>query len=164
LDSGCGVYAPDYESYKVFAKLFDPIIEEYHGFGPKDKQPPVDLGETHINELPPLDPQGKYIISTRIRCGRTLNGYPFNPLLKEDDYLEMQKKVKSALENVKDKDLKGVYYPLGKFMQKLIKFCFYFRGNEQTDSKSADSGYVNLSILPLYPLNFRSLPFQRGRL
>ena len=31
LDSGIGVYAPDAEAYDVFAPLFDPIIEEYHG-------------------------------------------------------------------------------------------------------------------------------------
>jgi hypothetical protein len=31
LDSGVGVYAPDAEAYEVFAPLFDPIIEEYHG-------------------------------------------------------------------------------------------------------------------------------------
>ena len=36
LDAGVGVYAPDYESYKVFSALFDPIIQEYHGFGPND--------------------------------------------------------------------------------------------------------------------------------
>jgi hypothetical protein len=47
-----------------------------------------------------------------IRCGRTLAGFPFNPLLKENDYLEMEKKVKEALESVKEKDLKGIYYPL----------------------------------------------------
>lgn len=27
LDSGVGVYAPDAEAYKLFAPLFDPIIE-----------------------------------------------------------------------------------------------------------------------------------------
>ena len=64
-DSSVGVYAPDAESYKVFADLFDPIIQEYHGYGPKDTQPNVDLGEGRTGELPPLDPEGKYIISTR---------------------------------------------------------------------------------------------------
>uniref|UniRef100_A0AC35F0S8 Arginine kinase n=1 Tax=Panagrolaimus sp. PS1159 TaxID=55785 RepID=A0AC35F0S8_9BILA len=111
-DASVGVYAPDSESYKVFAALFDPIIQEYHGFGPNDKQPDVDLGEGRTKELEPLDPDGKYIISTRIRCGRTLRGYPFNPLLTGDDYLIMQEKVKNALSQVKDDDLKGTYYPL----------------------------------------------------
>lgn len=48
----------------------------------------------------------------RIRCGRSIRGYPFNPLLTGDDYLIMQQKVKMALEAIKEKDLKGVYYPL----------------------------------------------------
>lgn len=65
MDSGIGAYAPDVESYRVFAPLFDPIIQEYHGFGPKDRQPPVDLGEGKIEEFPPLDPSNQYIVSTR---------------------------------------------------------------------------------------------------
>uniref|UniRef100_A0AC34QCB5 Arginine kinase n=1 Tax=Panagrolaimus sp. JU765 TaxID=591449 RepID=A0AC34QCB5_9BILA len=112
LDAHVGVYAPDAESYKTFASLFDPIIQEYHNFGVNDKQPPVDLGEGRTGDFPPLDPDGKYIKSTRIRCGRSLAGYPFNPLLTSDDYLIMQQKVRNALDKVKDADLKGVYYPL----------------------------------------------------
>ena len=27
----CGIYAGDWDSYKVFADVFDPIIQEYHG-------------------------------------------------------------------------------------------------------------------------------------
>lgn len=65
LDAGIGVYAADAECYKTFAALFDPIIQDYHGFGPNDRQPPVDLGDKHLNEFPTLDPKGKYIKSTR---------------------------------------------------------------------------------------------------
>uniref|UniRef100_A0AC35GYK8 Arginine kinase n=1 Tax=Panagrolaimus sp. PS1159 TaxID=55785 RepID=A0AC35GYK8_9BILA len=135
LDAGVGVYAPDSESYKVFAALFDPIIQEYHGFGPNDKQPDVDLGEGRTKELTPLDPEGKYIVSTRIRCGRALNGYPFNPLLKNDDYVAMQEKVKKALEQVKDADLKGTYYPLEgmkkEVQNKLIADHFLFKEGDR---------------------------------
>ena len=78
LDSGVGVYAPDAEAYTMFKELFDPIIQEYHnGFKVTDKQPPVDLGDSHLAELVDLDPERKYINSTRIRCGRSLAGYPF---------------------------------------------------------------------------------------
>ena len=31
IDSGIGVYAGSHDSYKVFAPLFDQIIEKYHG-------------------------------------------------------------------------------------------------------------------------------------
>ena len=30
-DQHCGIYAGDEDSYAVFADVFDPIIEEYHG-------------------------------------------------------------------------------------------------------------------------------------
>ena len=63
-DSGIGVYAPDAEAYFVFAPLFDPIIEAYHGgFGPEDKHPPSDFGDT--SHMEDLDPEGKYVVSTR---------------------------------------------------------------------------------------------------
>jgi hypothetical protein len=65
LDAGIGLYAPDRDSYSVFKKLFDPIIQEYHGFSPNDRQPPVDLGEKHLDEFPPLDPSNQYVVSTR---------------------------------------------------------------------------------------------------
>ena len=93
LDSGIGVYAPDSEAYSTFADLFDPIIEEYHGgFGPKDIHPPSDWGNPM--NLGSLDLEGKYIISTRVRCGRSLKGYRFNPTMTEDDYREIQRKVR----------------------------------------------------------------------
>jgi protein-arginine kinase len=135
LDSGIGVYATDPECYTTFKALFDPIIQEYHGFGPKDKQPPVDLGKSHIKELEPLDPDHKYIKSTRIRCGRTLRGYPFNPLLTMDDYQIMQAKVKKALEDVSEKEIQGKYYPL-KGMSKedqnqLIEDHFLFKEGDR---------------------------------
>uniref|UniRef100_A0AC35TN06 Arginine kinase n=1 Tax=Rhabditophanes sp. KR3021 TaxID=114890 RepID=A0AC35TN06_9BILA len=112
LDAGVGVYAPDAESYETFKELFDPIIEEYHGFSAQQSQPEVDLGEGKHTDFPPLDKEGKYIKSTRIRCGRSLAGYPFNPLLSEDDYLIMEQKVKNALTTFKEADLKGKYYAL----------------------------------------------------
>jgi hypothetical protein len=66
LDSGVGVYAPDAESYTLFKALFDPIIEDYHnGFGPNAKHPPTDLGDGKTAQLTDLDPEKKYIQSTR---------------------------------------------------------------------------------------------------
>lgn len=54
-DSGVGIYAPDAEAYAVFADLFDPIIEDYHGgFKKTDKHPPKDWGD--VDTLGNLDP------------------------------------------------------------------------------------------------------------
>merc|ERR1711962_1023448 len=30
----CGIYAGDWDSYKDFAEVFDPLIQEYHGISP----------------------------------------------------------------------------------------------------------------------------------
>uniref|UniRef100_A0A0N4ZXA5 arginine kinase n=1 Tax=Parastrongyloides trichosuri TaxID=131310 RepID=A0A0N4ZXA5_PARTI len=136
LDSGVGIYAPDAESYNTFAELFDKIIKEYHGVDPnKKKQPPVDMDVNKCKEFKPLDPQGKYIKSTRIRCGRTLGGYPFNPLLTEANYKEMEEKVRKSLETVKDTELKGTYYPLTgmtkETQNQLIKDHFLFKEGDR---------------------------------
>lgn len=134
-DASVGVYAPDYESYKMFSDLLDPIINEYHKIGPKDKQPPVDLGEGKLDELPPLDKEGKYIQSTRIRCGRSIQDFPLNTLMTEDDYLVMEQKIKNALTTFKEPELQGNYYPLlgmeKDTQQQLIKDHFLFKDNDR---------------------------------
>lgn len=56
LDSGVGVYAADPEAYKVFADLFDPIIEDYHaGFKKSDHHPPSHFGDA--KDFGTLDPE-----------------------------------------------------------------------------------------------------------
>jgi len=136
LDSGCGVYAPDAEAYTMFKELFDPIIEDYHGgFGPSAKQPATDLGESHVAELTDLDPDHKFIQSTRIRCGRSLAGYPFNPCLTEANYKDMEGKVKKIFETIQDPELQGTYYPLAgmtkEIQNQLIKDHFLFKEGDR---------------------------------
>lgn len=54
-DSGVGIYAPDAEAYTVFAEIFDPIIDDYHGgFKKSDKHPPKDFGD--VDSFGNLDP------------------------------------------------------------------------------------------------------------
>lgn len=97
-DSGIGVYAPDPESYETFRQLFDPIIHDYHaGFRSTDVQPKLEWGDSEL--LGDLDPTGKYVVSTRVRCGRSLKGFPFNPTMNESHYRNIQTKVcKSRLQ------------------------------------------------------------------
>merc|ERR1711970_1409608 len=110
LDSGVGIYAPDAEAYSVFAPLFDPVIEEYHaGFKQDQKHPNCDFGD--VNSFKNLDPSGEYVVSTRVRGGRSLDGYPFNPCLTEAQYKEMEAKVTKAFAGLEG-ELKGTYYPL----------------------------------------------------
>lgn len=37
LDSGIGIYAGSHDAYKKFNKIFDRVVEEYHGHKPSDK-------------------------------------------------------------------------------------------------------------------------------
>uniref|UniRef100_A0A0N5B494 arginine kinase n=1 Tax=Strongyloides papillosus TaxID=174720 RepID=A0A0N5B494_STREA len=136
LDSGIGVYAPDAESYTLFKEFFDPIIEEYHGgFKPTDVHPPLDFGKDKLGEFVDLDPEGKFIISSRIRCGRSLSGYPLNPCLTELNYTNIEKRVKETLEKITDPDLKGTYYPLTGMQKetqdKLIADHFLFKEGDR---------------------------------
>merc|ERR1711887_348878 len=110
LDSGVGIYAPDAEAYSVFAPLFDPVIEEYHaGFKQDQKHPNCDFGD--VNSFKNLDPSGEYVVSTRVRGGRSMDGYPFNPCLTKDQYQELEDKISGALTGLTG-ELKGKYYPL----------------------------------------------------
>jgi arginine kinase len=133
VDSGVGIYAPDAEAYTVFADLFDPIIEDYHGgFKKTDKHPTPTFGDgaAFVN----VDPEGKYVVSTRVRCGRSLEGYPFNPCLTEAQYKEMEQKVSSTLQGLPG-DLKGTYYPLTgmtkEVQQQLIDDHFLFKEGDR---------------------------------
>merc|ERR1712212_700070 len=133
LDSGVGVYAPDAEAYSLFAPLFDPIIEDYHvGFTQKDKHPDRDFGD--VNSLVNVDPEGQFVISTRVRCGRSMEGYPFNPCLTEAQYKEMEAKVSSTLATLEG-ELKGTYHGLtgmGKeVQQQLIDDHFLFKEGDR---------------------------------
>ncbi|XP_050461938.1 arginine kinase isoform X3 [Cataglyphis hispanica] len=132
-DSGVGIYAPDAEAYTVFAEIFDPIIDDYHGgFKKTDKHPPKDFGD--VDSFGNLDPTGEYIVSTRVRCGRSLEGYPFNPCLTEAQYKEMEEKVSSTLSGLTG-ELKGTFYPLTgmskEVQQKLIDDHFLFKEGDR---------------------------------
>lgn len=145
LDSGFGIYAPDAEAYTVFADIFDPMIEEYHGgFGKDAKHPPRDFGD--VNSFPNLDPTGDYIVSTRVRCGRSMDGYAFNPCLTEALYKEMEEKVSATLSGLEG-ELKGKFYPLTgmekSVQQQLIDDHFLFKEGDRF-LQAANAWWVKL--------------------
>jgi creatine kinase len=132
-DSGVGIYAPDAESYTTFADLFDPIIDDYHkGFKKTDLQPKCDFGD--LASFVNVDPEGAYVVSTRVRCGRSIQGYPFNPCLNEAQYKEMEQKVSAIFQGLGG-ELKGTYYPLTGMtkdvQQKLIDDHFLFKEGDR---------------------------------
>lgn len=130
LDSGFGIYAPDSEAYSVFADIFNPMIADYHGFN--GVHPPRDFGD--VDSFTNVDPTGEFVVSTRVRCGRSLDGYPFNPCLTEAQYKEMEQKVSSTLSGLEG-ELKGKFYPLTGMekavQQQLIDDHFLFKEGDR---------------------------------
>lgn len=109
-DSSVGMYAADPETYNVFADLFDPIIEEYHtGFAKDAIHPELSWGDPAT--LQALDPDGKYIKSTRIRCARSIEGFPLVAKMTEQQFRDLMGQVQVVLENLEG-ELKGVFRPL----------------------------------------------------
>ena len=131
-DSGIGVYAGDKESYTVFAPLFDPIIEEYHGFTKEDSH------KSNINpndlDAPNPDPEGKYIVSTRIRVGRNMDNMPLGPAISKEQRDQVEASVAEAL-GMLEGELAGNYYPIPGMSQEvqdnLIKDHFLFKEGDR---------------------------------
>ena len=74
-DSNVGLYAPDPEAYDVFAELFHPVIAEYHKVDVANLKSVHDLGNAdQLRDLPQNYQDA--IVSTRVRVGRTVRGYP----------------------------------------------------------------------------------------
>ena len=110
VDSGIGVYAGSHDSYKTFAPLMEKIIEDYHGHKKEDKHV-SDMDASKL-ECPPLpEDEAAMIVSTRIRVGRNLEGYPLAPGVTKEQRDEIQEKVKNACDTFEG-DLKGTFYPL----------------------------------------------------
>jgi arginine kinase len=74
-DSNVGLYAPDPEVYDTFAELFHPVIAEYHKVDVATLKSVHDLGDAdNLRDLP--ENYQEAIVSTRVRVGRTVKGYP----------------------------------------------------------------------------------------
>merc|ERR1711887_121112 len=106
-DQHCGIYAGDWDSYKDFAEVFDPLIQEYHGIS-ADAKHTSDMDVTKIQgnvagEVP--------VHSCRIRVGRNIDGFGLSPGITKDQRLNVENLMKKAFGNLEG-DLAGTYYPL----------------------------------------------------
>ena len=132
-DSGVGVYAGDEETYTAFEALFGPLIEDYHKGHKMTDTHPSDMDPSHL-DAPNPDPEGKYVISTRIRVARNLKGYPLQPTNTKEKLLEIEQTVSGALETFEG-ELKGKYYPLDGMdeatSQQLIDDHFLFKKGDR---------------------------------
>ena len=74
-----GIYACDPEAYTVFAEIFNKVITKYHKVESICHPHPYYGTDEEINALGNIDPDGKIVISTRVRVGRSHSKYPFIP-------------------------------------------------------------------------------------
>ncbi len=106
-DSGVGVYAGDVESYSLFAPLLMPIIRDYHASS--GKHPASDFS---FDDLPKICVAAQQrIISTRVRVGRNLSGFPLGPAINRTQRLEVETLIKNALKKLPER-IQGAYLSL----------------------------------------------------
>jgi len=106
-DQHCGIYAGDWDSYKDFAEVFDPLIQEYHGIS-ADAVHTSDMDVSKIQGN--IDPTAP-VKSTRIRVGRNIDGFGLSPGITKDQRINVESLMKKAFANLEG-DLAGTYYPL----------------------------------------------------
>merc|ERR1719191_1144570 len=105
-----GMAAGDEGSYDVFKELFDPVIEICHGGYKPDAKHPTDLDTSKLSSTS-IDPTGKYVISTRVRTGRSIRGLRLPPTCKKAERREVERVVVKALLGLEG-ELMGDYFPL----------------------------------------------------
>lgn len=103
----CGIYAGDWDSYKDFAAVFDPIIQEYHGIK-ADAKHTSDMDFSKITgNVNPAAP----VHSTRIRVGRSIDGFGLSPGITKEQRLGVESLFSSASKKFEG-ELAGNYFPL----------------------------------------------------
>merc|ERR1711962_1191780 len=127
----CGIYAGDWDSYKDFAPVFDPIIQEYHG---------ISANATHTSDMDVEKIQGNVVEdapvhSCRIRVGRSIDGFGLSPGITKEQRVGVEKLMITAVKNFPE-DLAGKYYPLTGMKvdvrQQLVDDHFLFVSGDRT--------------------------------
>lgn len=104
-----GCVAGDEESYKVFALLFDPVIEARHNGYKKTDKHKTDMNPDNLKGGYDLDPD--YVLSSRVRTGRSIRGLCLPPFCSRAERRKVEKVSCDALAKLSG-ELKGKYYPL----------------------------------------------------
>merc|ERR1712150_336209 len=142
LNSHVGLYACDPEAYETFVELFDAVIKDYHKC-PDIKHPTPSLDKPAGSELTDLVNLDKYIeekggpkgmiLSTRVRVGRSHDGYSFPPCLNPESRKEMFEKTETACLKL-DGELKGEFFKLEKMdkatEKQLVEDHFLFKDDD----------------------------------
>jgi len=151
--STVGLVAGDEESYETFAELFDPVIQERHGGFKKTDKHKTDLDSSKIRGGK-FDE--KYVLSSRVRTGRSIRGFSLPPHCTRAERREVEKIVSDALDGLAGK-------------VSLLFCCFFFhplfcRKTTTHDLMKNSFNDMCTTIVELYPKlkilkRLKQLPF-----
>merc|ERR1719235_2836984 len=105
-----GLTAGDEDCYEVFAELFDPVTIARQGYNHKTKEQPTNMDISQLSTID-IDPEGKYVLTTRVRTGRSVRGFRLPPSITFEERRRLEALCTKALLKMKG-DLKGDYFPL----------------------------------------------------
>merc|ERR1739844_278299 len=112
-----------------FSEVFDAIIQEYHG---------ISADAKHTSDMDPEKIKGNVnegvpVHSTRIRVGRSIDGFGLSPGITKEQRLRVERLMKNALSKLTG-DLAGTYYPLSgmdeNIRQQLVDDHFLFMSGD----------------------------------
>merc|ERR1711871_236707 len=105
-----GMTAGDEDSYETFKELFDPVISARHGGYAPDAKQPTNMDLTQLSDTD-IDPAGKYVLTTRVRTGRSVKGFKLPPVISFQERRDLEALCVKGLMAMEG-DLKGDYFPL----------------------------------------------------
>lgn len=110
--SKIGLYACDPEAYTVFGDMMEYVLRQHckipEGLDTPSKQSSWDA----IHPSAQLaDVAKKYVVSTRIRVARNVEGFPFPAMINKEQRLELESQVSAALKTLEGEH-KGTYHSL----------------------------------------------------
>jgi len=106
----CGLVAGDEESYETFKDLFDIVVGQRNGGYAPEAKHTTDMDVSKLSSTK-IDPDGKYVLTTRCRTGRSIRGLPLPPACTFEQRRETERVIVKGL-NKMDGELKGKYFPL----------------------------------------------------
>merc|ERR1712147_437401 len=102
--------AGDEDSYTTFKDLFDIVVGQRNGNYAPDAKHSTDMDISKLSTTK-IDPDGKYVLTTRCRTGRSVKGLPLPPACSFEQRRETERVVVKGL-NKLEGELKGKYFPL----------------------------------------------------
>ncbi len=120
-DSSIGIYVGDPETYVLFQEIMDRVIVDYHGMeAPISHPAPLPCDAFTGLDLENPDPEGEFVLTTRIRVARNLARFPFPPHMSPEERDGVRDAALAAVQAF-SKDLSGTYYPMDTLSEADLK-------------------------------------------